>query len=737
MTYSEIKQVHDLIERAIMKNQLGEAFSRLAKIKDVSSHAEIQERYHTLESTYRHMLKYSFEMAPDPQRQQIYRDLQQSILELSDDIIDLHIAGEGAFERKTQLKELAYIESMVYNQREQVIGVLMGKEDANSYEDESKDSTNPADAQERMARSLFIFFWLKNNYGDTEKDFFRTLLNEEGIGEDTRSLMISALSMSLMRHFDRRKFLLLFEYRDHNQIEVRQRALIGFFVNLLAYRERIILYQDIMGRIESITDEKQLQQRFMAIMLQFIRASETEKVTKKIQEEIVPEVLKIRSELEDKLKLEDLLNKESFDDKNPEWENFFKDAPDVYQKLEQFSKMQVEGADVFMGAFAMLKHFPFFRELPNWFLPFSAGNSVVQRSFEPVSGENSRVSEFVDGLENSTVMCNSDKYSFCLNINNMPEQQRTMMLDLFNMEMKAMNEAMQDELKLNAESGNKIINTQYMQDLYRFFRLHPGRKEYPEIFKTPINIVEDPVLSKLFSGKEMKRNLAEFFFSSDNYLQAAELFEALIAKEASFELYEKVGFCYQKLGQFEKAIERYRQAELFDRNKLWLQKKLGYCYRKTGEFEKAIQFYKEIVAAEPRDLNNLAYLGQLHIDTGDFEEALKYYYKVEYEDSDNLKVFRPIGWCSFVLGKYDTAIRYFKKVLEAKPNKSDFLNIGHSYWASGKISEALDAYREAVKTSGGDERWFRETFIKDSRYLKSKGIDDLDVMLMIDYILMV
>jgi tetratricopeptide (TPR) repeat protein len=299
-----------------------------------------------------------------------------------------------------------------------------------------------------------------------------------------------------------------------------------------------------------------------------------------------------------------------------------------------------------------------------------------------------------------------------------------------------MNELAQDEFKLNAELKSKVINTQYFQDLYRFFKLHPNKKEYPDIFKIHFDILGSKIFQIIFEDEKIIKNLAEFYFAQDNYEEALNLFIWLNRNESSFELLEKIGFCYQKSGDFNKAIESYKQAELFDKNKLWLQKKLGYCYRKTGEYQQAIDFYKGIIEREPKDLNNLAYLGQLHIDIEDFEEALKYYYKVEYQQPDNPKVFRPIGWCSFVLGKYDTAIKYFSKITASKPAKSDFLNIGHAYWASGKTDMALESYREAVKKSNGDEIWFRETFRKDGKYLKNTGIDDLDVTLMIDYVLM-
>ena len=45
-------------------------------------------------------------------------------------------------------------------------------------------------------------------------------------------------------------------------------------------------------------------------------------------------------------------------------------------KLQEFTDLQMEGSDVLMGTFSMLKHFDFFRDEENWFLPFAEGTSA-------------------------------------------------------------------------------------------------------------------------------------------------------------------------------------------------------------------------------------------------------------------------------------------------------------------------------------------------------------------------
>jgi tetratricopeptide (TPR) repeat protein len=735
MTYPEIQKKYNDVLTNITRERLLDALHIVSELSDQISSSDVQNRYQSIMETYKNMLKYSFELVPDPERVKIHNRLQQSVIELVDDIRDIWIEKVDLFERNRQKEQILHFEAGHLTDIPQTLLKLSKEANIEHKENTGNIENNPEEPMQLMSL-MFHWLWLRNRYTGEIISFFNQMINAEEVDWSIKALMISALTLAHMRHFDREKFNLLFDLARHENPQLRQRAIIGLFLSLLLYQKRLPLYPDIINRLKSIPDDPKFQERLFAILLQYIRASETEKITKKIQQEIVPEVMKIKSELEIKLNLEELLTKEKFDEKNPEWENFFKDAPDVYQKLEQFSKMQIEGADVFMGAFAMLKNFPFFQELTNWFVPFKSDNKALNGIFRENEGAMD-MKTFFEGLENSTILCNSDKYSFCLNIQYMPEQQRKSMLELFNMEIKAMNEAMEDELKLNTESKNKIVNSQYMQDLYRFFKLHPYRKEYDDVFGFEIDLLKSETFYTIFNETQLIRNLAEFYFAKDMYAEALYLFTWLNDQKKSFELLEKMGYCYQKMGNFARAIELYQQAELYDKNKIWLQKKLGYCFRKIGEYNKAIEYYKDIIKAEPTDLNNLAYLGQLYIDTGDFESALKYYYKVEYEKPDNIKVFRPIGWCSFVQGKYDTAIKYFSKVLESMPNKSDYLNIGHSYWASGQLDKALESYREAVRLSGSDHQWFRESFVHDSNYLQKKGISDLDVALMIDYVLFV
>jgi len=734
MMYTELNNLYKTIETDILGNRLRDALKSIERLSKEVSLSEYSDRYSNIFTTYENMLKYSFGSTPDPQRSKIYNNLQLSALELADDLRDKLGSDRHLFNFSKYYSENINFKNLTDSEIDSLFQKVLEYELIETTLDSIEVKKTHSVNKEQLIGKLFYTFLFTNQLKYGEKKLLELIISEKEIGWRIKSLLISSVTLSLIRHFDREKFYTLFEYCQHEETEIRQRAIIGMFLCSLMYQKRLVLYQDIIERLESVSDNSLLQERFLSVFVQYIRAIETEKITKKIQEEIVPEVMKIKSELEDKLKLDEILSKDSFDEKNPEWQNFFKDAPNVYQKLEQFSKMQIEGADVFIGAFAMLKHFKFFESMVNWFAPFGSNKAEIIEAFGKFN-EDTNVLALAEGLEKSPVLCNSDKYSFCFNIQFLPVQQRKMVLDMFKMEIDSMAEMQDDEQKINSELKSKIVNAQYMQDLYRFFKLYPYRKVFIDVFTSKPDILESKVLNILFGYKKHIRDIAEFYFASDQYKMAYPLFEYLNKKEESFQLLEKIGFCLQNTGNYQAAIDIYKRAEIYNNKNLWLIKKLGYCYRKVGLLDEAIQQYLKVIKIEPDDYSSLAYLGQLYIDNNNFEQALTYYYKVEYNDKKNIKVCRPIGWCSFVLGKYDIAIKYFQKIINKNPNKSDYMNIGHCYWLTNQLSKALDSYRESVKVSNFDIGWFREAFRNDSKYFIEKEFEELEISLMIDYVL--
>ncbi|MBN2487209.1 MAG: tetratricopeptide repeat protein [Bacteroidales bacterium] len=719
----------------ILKNQLGIAFKELGELAYSSRQGNLISGLENLEQTYKSVLKYSFGYAKDPERNKIFSSIKRQLIELTDDIsahiiessdewLILQRRGNYSFSGLSEQEKLSLIDEMAI---EKEFNDLLTETNTPSENSAKENSYS------ELLSGFFNLFWLTNNYSSQEKLLAGRFFQSAQIPWFDKSVIVSAITLSGLRHFDQLKTDILFSVYSNSENQVKQRALLGLVLILIMYDTRLGLYEEVINRIKALEAPEIFERQVEQIVLQLIRANETEKVTAKVQNEIIPEVMKLRPEIEEKLRLDELLSDKTQEDKNPDWEKFFGDTPNVYKKLEEFSNLQMDGSDVFMGAFSMLKRFGFFDKLSNWFLPFYKEHPEIQKSVKGVAKGNFDWGTFFDGIEQAPVLCNSDKYSFAFNLGFMPDMQKTMMLEFFNAELQQMKEVSISDNKHNSTAVDKVIFAQYMQDLYRFFKLHPRKGSFIDIFGRNNEAIYAGFVSRVLPEKKL-RHIAEFYFQKDYFKEAIDIFTGLTNELQSFELLEKTGFCYQKLGNYEKAIEFYKKAEILDAGRNWLLLKLGFCYRNTGQFDKAVEYYKRIEALEPDNLEVQAFLGQLYIDKEDYETALKYYFKVEYLKPDLVKVQRPIAWCSFSLKKTEQALRYFIKVAETDGKRVDYLNLGHCYWSMGNLTAAIDSYRMALKLSGNNINWFTNAMYKDAIYLNSYQIEGLDVALMVDYL---
>ena len=730
MNYQELDRIHQKISTHIAAGQIKYSIDKLSLLVKESKNGDLISLLDNYRDTFTNLLKYSFERTEkDPEREKVYSHLIKSILELADKAKEEIISYQQILHFYNEKKKISNVSQFSKTDIEDIINILNFSNEVDGL----KNKNTPENQREETLDKIFNLFWLKDKYKESELILSQKINKDKKIPWSDKSLFVSAITLGLLRCFDISKFQVLLDFYKAQENQVWQRAMVGIVINLCHYDSRLILYPELTDKISAYTNQKDFKKNVEMIFIQLLKSRETEKITKKFREEIVPEMMKLRPSLENKLDLENILSDNLSEDKNPDWENFFKDSPGLLNKLEEMSRMQLEGSDVFMSTFSMLKQFDFFNNIKNWFLPFYKENEMVKSSMKGI-GENFNSDVFIEGLEKTAYLCNSDKYSFCLNVNMMPQEQKNLMVEMFNMEIKAMNEVSKDDELLDQHSSNQFIFTQYIQDLYRFFKLYSFKNEFFDIFAGESQYHKTYFLQNLFEDQDILRNIAEFYFEKEYYLLAIEAFNMFLEKESKIELFQKIAYSFQMLGKYEDALEYYRKAELFDKNKSWNYRKIAQCYRKLKVYDQAIDYYKKAEKLEPENLYTQTFLGHTYLDMKDFETALKHYFKVEYLAPENKKIQLPIAWCSFMLNKLESAIKYVNKVLEKNPGKHDYLIAAHIFWCSNDKAKAIENYKKALNASNNDYQWFVKEIKDDLKYLQEYGINELDISLMIDYI---
>ncbi len=739
MSTREVQERYGRINRLVASQRLKKALEDLGDLITMTRLGEFSGTLENLNTTYENMLKYTLQGVDDPERMNIYNHLRRSIIELNTRIKGKIMESDPTRQTSVLKRDLAVRQRLSGKEFVNTLDDLYFRKDLDDLLKGNYGLSSPLPGEYRkhheIIRNIFNFFWLTDSYDAAARDLAALTLDHSKFAWHERALFVSAITISLLRYFDPEKFVILHRYFLDQEEEVAERSLTGLILSFYLYDDILFLYPQIEEILAGLAEEKKIASDLEAITLQIIRSKETEQITKKLRDEIIPEITKMGPNLQEKLKLDELIPKDFLEDKNPDWSRVFKGSENLYQKMEEFSQMQMEGADVFMSAFAHLKNFPFFEEIMNWFVPFFPDNPVIE---EAVGGEEVDFDKntFIEGLYKTPFICNSDKYSFCLNLRIMPSAQKGLLVKLFNAELEGMNEMNEEDNILRPANRSKIIYTQYIQDLYRFFKLHPFRQEFDDLFSRPLDLYNSRFFGKLVKGTELKERIGEYYFEHDRYEEALSLFRHLQEEKEtpSYEMLEKMGYASQKLRNYEEALSWYKQAELFDTNRKWLVKKIAFCLRALKQPGEALKYYKEAETHEPDNMYIQASIGHCYLDMEKFDEALKYYFKVEYHQPDNIRIWRPIAWCYFVTGKLEESKKYYDKILEKEPLRHDLLNAGHVAWSLGDRPGAIRLYQQAYKTGGGDFHEFLKIFEADKPWLIKNGIDPDEIPLVLDYL---
>ena len=736
MNYHEIEEWNKRIGELLKQQRIVDALHKISSLEPVKQNTGYLAKIGDLQTTYSTMLDYTIKGVPDPQRKDIYDRLLVSVYELADKIRSELISKTRS--RLTFIQESLDREMREENEdmAENLMGLSFDHEldemlrSTVLFDDETESET--AMQHRKAIIRAFKLLWLSYKLTEDDATLVARIFNSSSIPWYEKSMLVSALTLGMLQCFDQRKVTLLIDLYRSVDPRIAQRALVGMVISFTLYDKRLQLYPSIMDRLSQYKENEKFALEVESVIVQLIRSKDAEKISRKLRDEIVPDVIRLNEDLSEKLNLDKLMSSEDFEEKNPDWEKYFDNQPGLVKKLEELTNMQMEGADVFLSAFSMLKSFPFFNELPNWFMPFYKEHYAITNALRTETESFAKL--MAQAIEESVYMCNSDKFSFVLNMVHMPEAQKNMMGQMFGAEMEQLKEFMDEELS-DPQLRNKRIVIQYIQDLYRFFRLHPLRNEIGDIFSKPLQPESTLIYRWMVKDHKFLKTIASFYFDQGHYIEALPIYQHLEESGESYaELYEKSGYCHQQKDQFEEAIALYKKADLFDTNRKWLLGKIAQCYLKMNNTREALNTYLEQLSADPDNLRTAAAIGTCHLNLNEPEKALDYFYRIEFADQGSPPAMRAVAWCLLIMGRQDEAAPYYQQLLALEPNAYDYMNAGHLAFLSGDKQQAADHYISSIRERGGDIKSFLKGFASDRKYLLDNGVQSSELPLMVDFV---
>lgn len=729
MNETEINKLHQSIQTLLSQHRLKEAQVQAEALIAQTNDWPLKERQEQNQISYKYMLDYLRQGFNDPERETLYHRLCAEQREMADlaRILALDKVSPRYYHElrrsHARLQEAPSLEGRLRILQDIHDNIALSQLPPNN-------APIPDDLRQNFeanARQLFLDVWAGGFWGREEAKQSLLWLKPGAAPLSALCLMISAVGMNLLEIFDPAKIDWLLRATDLPDAEANQRALVGLTLALLYWGKRVDAYPQLVEAIESYDQRRNLGRRMNTVVIQLHRSCDTDRIKRKMQEDIIPTVIQNKN-LFRRLSLN---LEEDDEDFNPDWEKTMEETG-LSDKLREMTDLQMEGNDIYMSTFEHLKGYPFFQEMPNWFWPFDPQHSAVCHLLEQPNGFGQALHAFLE----AGFVCNSDKYSMLLMLNNLPASQRDMMLGKVSQQFADIPEDLERLGRLQNHAAQlEVISNQYIHDLYRFFKLFRRRTEFNDPFKTPLSPYKSFITRHLMQKTELMRALADLYFKQEKWSQAIETYQLLSYMEnADAELLQRLGLCYQKLKKYDDAIEAYHRADVMKPDSLWTLRHAATCQRLSEDYEGAIEQYRRAQQIRPNDLALVYYEGICQLALGNYEEAQQCFFRVDLGEENSLRAWRGIGWSALMLNKWEQAWDYYNRIPEAKRTGNDWLNLGHVCLVSGDLPHAAETYSRAAACYGNHEE-FCQAFDRDRKDLLTLDTDGSLLPLVKDLVL--
>lgn len=705
MEMTDNLKIFDNVEAYVAQGRVSAALDTLEAA--VVAYPELRThraRIEELRSGYGYMSDYALQGLPDPGLHERYQELIEAVRSLALSMRHfLRIKDAPTLYYNTLRYEKASPSDTIASLIEEYAQVVRRLSLASLTEDPAQASRELTRKAEALERRLFNRVWVESPLSASDDTALRDAFADESLPDYFKSLMVSAVFMGLMELYDERRMLLLMDWYDRGRDDISVRALCALLVGLWMYSDRY-MSRRVRDRLEALKELPGWRADVRMATMQFVRSRDTERITRKFNDEVMPEMMKLRPEIE---KLRDKPIDPEAIEENPEWAEML-DKSGVSDRLKELQELQEDGGDVMMATFGRLKTFPFFNDIANWFLPFHSGYSAIATDLAP------EMAALIDMIGASPMFCDNDKYSVALSLGQIPPAQRDMMLG----QLRDQGDKV-DALRMagmnSAVPGREALAANYVRSLYRFFKLFRRKGEFADPFALRLNIPAVPLLASEFDDEDTLMVIAEFYFKRGYYADALDVFERLSEKVApTAALHQKMGYCHQSAGNIADALRHYEQADMLESGNRWTIKRLALCYRKTGQWEKALECYRRLAEFQPDDVQLALNTGLALVKMRRYDEALNFLFKAEFYGEGNEKATRALAWCTLLCGDYDRCVRYTVSMLaSASPRPVDYLNAGHLSLLTGHPGEAVDHYIEALHGMDNDQSRFLKTLDSD------------------------
>jgi len=193
--------------------------------------------------------------------------------------------------------------------------------------------------------------------------------------------------------------------------------------------------------------------------------------------------------------------------------------------------------------------------------------------------------------------------------------------------------------------------------------------------------------------------------------------------------YTNLGSVYQKMGQFDKAMENYEKAITLDPNDYLAYINRGVIFDKVGQFDRAIESYGKAMMSNPADYKAYYNRGLTYDKIGRLNDAIEDFQRATRLNANDPRVHNNLGILYNKAGMYDRAIEALYNAIALEPgNPVTYNNRGLTYTYSGQYNKAIEDFSRAILL---DKNYADAFFYRGDAYFrlgnKERAIPDFQI----------
>lgn len=136
-----------------------------------------------------------------------------------------------------------------------------------------------------------------------------------------------------------------------------------------------------------------------------------------------------------------------------------------------------------------------------------------------------------------------------------------------------------------------------------------------------------------------------------------------------------------------------------------LYDKIGLCYYRLNELDKAIENFKLMLIKDPQSQDTLINLSAIYLERGNLEDGMKYFNQLDESTIKDKGLFYNIGILLFRNGQIDLAIENLEKSLNFDPNYVEaYYQLALAHLNKGQMEEAKKNFNKVIELAPESDR---------------------------------